>query len=141
MTGILAFFAAVLQTMPSPPPSPSSSSSGSSPDLSLIPDHLRPSALWTWQVRYLSPPLLSHPLTPALWATFLEVAGPRLADLYGRQTVKVWSLLLNKGLREKSAGFANDPNAKAASTRLALLLEEWEKMGRLQGTGGREMEA
>ncbi|PWN47962.1 GLE1-domain-containing protein [Violaceomyces palustris] len=139
MCGIFAFYVAILQTKPTPPPS------SSSVDVEKVPVALRPCSLWTWQVRAISPPMERHPLTPALFSTFLEVAGNRCLAIYGRQTSKLWRMVLVEGLRGKKAGFVNleaNSGSKASSTRLTLLLEGWERSGRIEGsTGGSEMEA
>ena len=136
MCGILAFYTAICVLQPTQPPS------GSAVDLARVPAHMRPSALWTWQARCVTPPMTDHGLTPALWATFLEVAGPRTLDIYGRQAAKLWRLLLQQGLDAKKAKFVGDASANAATMRLRLLLEGWAQNGKIEGaTGGAEMGA
>lgn len=137
MSGILAFYFAILQTERISPPSPLSSLNPSS--TSLAPE-FRPSRLWTWQARAITPPLTNHGLLPTLWCCFLEIAGPRALNVYGKQTEKVWKLLLVKGIREENAGFVREETARPATARLRILLESWEKDGGIRGEGGREME-
>ncbi|CEH16489.1 Nuclear-export-signal (NES)-containing protein/polyadenylated-RNA export factor [Ceraceosorus bombacis] len=134
MCGILAFYSACITIKPTMPPS------GKALDLNLIPAHFRPSALWTWQARCVTPPMTDHALSPALWATLLEVAGPNLLQVYSRQIVKLWNLLLEQGIRQAKAGFVKDESANAATTRLRLLLEDWSKEGKIcNPTPGSEM--
>lgn len=136
MTGIIAFYFAVCQTTPTAPPG------SSSMDVKLIPKQFRIQALWTWQARAMSPRVLEQSLTPALWSALLEVAGPALLATYGKQTVKVWKLMLVEGLGREMAGFCKAASANSAKARLKQLLEDWSKSGRMEGaTPGREMEA
>lgn len=130
MCGILAFYAAIAQT-----------------DIEQqahekIPPAFRPAALWTWMARSVTPPMTDHALVPALWSTMIEVAGPKLLVIYGRQCTKIWTLLLEIGIGQKKAGFVEDVSANAARTRLELLLQDWKKSGGTTvsgATGGREM--
>lgn len=136
MCGILAFYAAVAQT------DPDSGPAGQGQGHERIPPAFRPAALWTWMARSVTPPMTDHALIPALWSTMIEVAGPKLLAIYGKQCAKVWTLLLDVGIRQKKAGFADDETANAARTRLLLLLEDWKKTGGTTvsgATGGREM--
>jgi len=139
MGGIFALYCAILQTVPTAPPTPSGQDAPLK--VELMSPHFRTDRLWTWQARALTKPMNDHPLTPTLFAALLEVAGRRVQAYYGKQMVKVWRLLLNEGIRNRQAGFvskyigpgvdptAEDGGAKAASARLLLLLEEWEKTG------------
>lgn len=75
----------------------------------------------------------------------MEVGGNRALDLYGRQMAKVWRLMLDEGVRGKKAGFVQEGeeegHVKASIVRLELLLEGWEKEGRVKdATKGVEME-
>ncbi|EPQ28305.1 uncharacterized protein PFL1_04132 [Pseudozyma flocculosa PF-1] len=144
MAGIFAFYIAILQTKPTTPPS---APAGTMPDLSLVPEYLRSKTLWTWSVRTLASasPILSHPLLPSLWSTYLEVGGNRALALYGKQMGKVWRLMLDEGVRGKKAGFVQkgeeEGYVKASIVRLELLLEGWEKQGRIvDATRGVEMD-
>ncbi|KAK0536012.1 Nuclear pore complex nucleoporin component [Tilletia horrida] len=143
MSGIFALYCAILQTVPTAPPT---ASGGQAPlNLELMPAQFRTERLWIWQARALNKPMSDHPLTPTLLATCFEVAGKRAQAYYGRQMAKLWRVLLVEGIRGHRAGFVSkyvgpgvDPNAedggaKAASARLQLLLEEWEKKGVVQG--------
>ena len=141
MSGIFAFFVAILQTRPTAPPG------AASMDVSQVPEFLRSRTLWTWAVRTLSAdaPILDHPLLPSLWSTYLEVGGNRALAIYGKQMAKVCRLMLEEGLRGKRAGFVKkgeqEGYVKAAIVRLELLLEGWEKSGKVQeATKGSEME-
>lgn len=136
MSGIMAMYFAVCQTTPTTPPSQQAL------DVSRIPNSMRPSALWIWQARMVSPRMLEHTVAPALLSTMIEIAGPCLLSTYGVQCRKVWTLLLVEGLGNRKAGFTQDKAANSARVRLQLLLEEWSKAGVVQGaTEGREMEA
>ncbi|KAN0060942.1 Nuclear pore complex nucleoporin component [Thecaphora frezii] len=143
MAGIFAFYVAILQTQPTAPPSAPTTT----PDVALVPEYLRSKMLWIWSVRTLSSgsPVLSHPLLPSLWSTFLEVGGNRALSLYGKQMGKAWRLMLDDGIRGKKAGFVQkgeeEGYIKASIIRLQLLLEGWEKQGRIvDATKGVEME-
>lgn len=137
MSGILAFYFAVLQSERTSPPQPLTPPNS---DPSSVLMNFRPSYLWIWQSRAITPPFTNHGLSPSLWCCFLEIAGKRALDIYGKQTEKVWNLLLKKGIREQMAEFCKDDSAKPAVARLTILLESWEKDGDVKGTGGREME-
>jgi nucleoporin GLE1 len=134
MTGIIAFYFAVCQTAPSAPPGSTSF------DAKKIPEHFRTRALWVWQARSMSPRILNQSLSPALWSALIEVAGPSLLGTYGKQTVKVWRLMLEEGLGEEKAAFCKLSDANSAKVRLKQLLQDWSKSGQVQGaTSGREM--
>ncbi|KAK0564725.1 Nuclear pore complex nucleoporin component [Tilletia horrida] len=145
MSGIFALYCAILQTVPTPPPTAANNGasafgSASIPaNMEAMPPHFRSERLWIWPARALTKPMNELPLTPTLLATCFEVAGHRALDYFGKQATKVWKLLLTEGIRKRRAGFvskfvdnpaAEDGGAKAASARLQLLLEEWEKTGR-----------
>ncbi|KAE8215833.1 hypothetical protein CF327_g958 [Tilletia walkeri] len=139
MSGIFALYCAILQTIPTAPPTPTGSTG--SLNLESMPPCFRSDLLWTWQARAMTKPMTDHPLTPTLLATLFEVAGRRAQAYYGKQMSKLWRLLLVEGIRNRKAGYvhkyvgpgadpgAEDGGAKAASARLQLLLEEWEKTG------------
>lgn len=133
--GIVAFYFAICQT---PPQTPTNARG----DLEAIPRHFRPSALWTWQARCITPPMTRHAIVPALWATMVEVAGDRVLRIYGRQAAKVWTLLYQVGIMQGQAEFVKLDEGKAASGRLQLLLEDWKKNGgKAEALKGREMDA
>lgn len=136
-SGIVAFYFAICQTPPTPPPSQPASTAV---DVSLVPAHFRPAALWKWQARCVTPPMTSHAIVPALWSTLLEVAGSRLLEHYGRQTGKVWELLYTQGIMAGQAGFVKLDEGKAASGRLQLMLEDWKRSGKVETLKGREMQ-
>ncbi|CAO1627565.1 unnamed protein product [Parajaminaea phylloscopi] len=141
--GILAFYFAICQTPPTSMGSSGSGFGGGSPvDVSLIPPHMRPRALWTWQARCITPPMTRHAIVPSLWAALMEVAGDRVLTVYGRQMVKVWTLLYQQGIMGARAEFVKLEEGKAASGRLQLLLEDWKSRGgKAAILKGREMEA
>lgn len=130
ISGIAAFYFAICQTQPSSP---------SKSDASLIPAHFRSAALWTWQARCITPPMTSHAIVPALWATLIEVAGDVILKYYGRQAQKVWTLLYSQGILGGKADFIRLEEGKAASGRLQLLLEDVVQRGRVDVPKGREM--
>ncbi|PWN33602.1 GLE1-domain-containing protein [Meira miltonrushii] len=134
MSGIIAMYFAICQTTPSKPPS------NQEVDLSRIPAHFRLRALWAWQARMISPRMMEHTITPALFSVMIEIAGPKVLTGYGKQTSKVWKLIRIEGLQNGKAGFTKQQSANSARVRLELLLDEWIKTGRVEGaTGGREM--
>uniref|UniRef100_V5ESZ8 mRNA export factor GLE1 n=1 Tax=Kalmanozyma brasiliensis (strain GHG001) TaxID=1365824 RepID=V5ESZ8_KALBG len=127
MSGITAFYFAILQTTPSAPPG------ASSLDVDKIPLHLRSTTLWRWSVRALTPSamaFLDHPMCPSIWSVFIEIAGTQALGLYGKQMKKLFALLLEQGVQGKKAGWlkhAEDkPYVKAGTVRLELLLMDWK---------------
>jgi hypothetical protein len=136
MTGIVAFYFAICQTTPSAPPGSNSF------DAKQIPEQFRVKSLWIWQARAMSTRILDQSLSPALWSALVEVAGPCLLSTYGKQTVKIWRLMLLDGVNQEKAGFCKIQSANSAKARFKQLLEDWSKSGRVEGaTTGREMEA
>lgn len=135
MSGLVALYAAILQTSPlsppqGPPPSPDA--------LAHVPPHFRPAAGWRWLVLILRAPLVALEPAPLLVVTFLEVAGAALVDVYGAQMRKLLECLLREGVREGKAGFSD--KARGSQVRLLLWLEEWEKTGAAECAKGREVD-
>ncbi|KDN37806.1 hypothetical protein K437DRAFT_270753 [Tilletiaria anomala UBC 951] len=137
MCGIFAFYMAVLQTKPTSPPS--SFAIGAAPAVERIPEHFRSFALWRWQAQSLQPPLVHQSLTPNLWSTFFDIAGATAQRLYGRQAAKVWLLLFTEGIRAKRAKWSTCEDATAATARLTLLLEQWQREGSFKEAKGSQM--
>lgn len=128
MNGITAFFFAILQTVPTVP------TNTTNLDVESIPSHLRSTTLWRWAVRAIAPcssnvAFLDHPMCPNIWSVFVEIAGDRALNVYGKQMRKIFALLLKDGVQGKRAGWwkhADDkPYVKAATVRLELLLMDW----------------
>ncbi|SPO22377.1 related to GLE1 - RNA export mediator [Ustilago trichophora] len=147
MSGITAFYFAILQTVPTPPPSHSTL------DVEKIPVHFRSTTLWRWSVRALTPSssgiaFLDHPMCPSIWSVFVEIAGTYALKIYGKQMKKVLAMLFEEGLQGKKAGWLSHgedkPYVKAATVRLELLLMDWQNspgQGVIQGaTKGVDME-
>lgn len=135
MSGLVALYASIIQTSPLDPPQ------GPCPDsaaVSHVPVHFRPAAGWRWLVLMLRPPLVGLEPTPLLLVTFLEIAGPGLREVYGRQFDKYLEVLLREGMREGKAGFSE--KAKSSTVRLLLWLEDWEKKGVVEGAPGRAVD-
>ncbi|GJN93082.1 hypothetical protein Rhopal_006127-T1 [Rhodotorula paludigena] len=134
MSGLVALYAAILQTSPLDPPQ------GPCPPSALanIPPHFRPAAGWRWLVLVLRAPLVALEPTPLLLVTFFEIAGEALVEVYGRQFAKFLEVLLREGVREGKAGFSD--KAKSSTVRLLLWLEEWEKTGRVECASGRQVD-
>ncbi|GAA5883072.1 hypothetical protein JCM16303_006075, partial [Sporobolomyces ruberrimus] len=130
MSGLVALYASIIQSSPLERPQalPSSSSSPSPTTLSLVPAHFRPSAGWRWLVLIIRPPLVSLEPVPLLLTQFLQISGPTLLAMYGKQFSKFLEVLLREGLRDKKAGF-DEKKAKGSIVRLELWLEEWEQSG------------
>lgn len=87
-------------------------------------------------VLLLRPPLVALEPTPLLIVTLLEIAGPRLVEVYGRQMRKVLEALLREGCRDDSNAVFSD-KARSSRMRLLLWLEEWEKTGQCEEVPGR----
>jgi nucleoporin GLE1 len=124
MAGIVALWAAVLQTDPSGPPE-------------TVPPWCRPAQGWRWLSLVLRSPFPSLETTPILVDHFLSVSGWRLATSYGRQFIKVLRCLLDEGIAQNKAGFSK--TNRAGIVKLQLKLEDWSKKGRVVGVEGREM--
>lgn len=131
-SGIIALYAAILQTSPVAPPQ----APNATPPLANVPAHLRPAAMWRTLMLLLRPPLVSLEPTPLLVVTFLEIAGPRMSEIFGRQTNKVFEALLREGCRDATNPVGFSDKAKSSRVRLLLWLEEWEK-GRIEEIAGR----
>jgi nucleoporin GLE1 len=125
MAGIVALWAAVLQTDPTGPPEQ-------------VPPWFRPAQGWRWLSLILRSPFPSLETTPILVDHFLSVAGSRLAASYGRQFIKVIVCLLEEGIAQDKAKFSK--TNRAGIVKLQLKLEDWSKKGRVVGAEGREMD-
>ncbi|CCO33534.1 Nucleoporin GLE1 AltName: Full=Nuclear pore protein GLE1 [Rhizoctonia solani AG-1 IB] len=125
MVGQLALYAALLQTCPLP----------AQIQLESVPPPFRLPKLWTWLARVLnSPDLLSSPSAPQCLSAVLEVAGDRLCETYGTQFAK-----LMKAVGEVVAKGVRGEGETGARVRLELMVERWEKEGKL-GLEGRNAE-
>ncbi|CCO32010.1 Nucleoporin GLE1 AltName: Full=Nuclear pore protein GLE1 [Rhizoctonia solani AG-1 IB] len=125
MVGQLALYAALLQTSPLP----------AQIQLESVPPPFRLPKLWTWLARVLnSPELLSSPSAPQCLSAVLEVAGDRLCETYGTQFTK-----LMKAVGEVVAKGVGGEGETGARVRLGLMVERWEKEGKL-GLEGRNAE-
>lgn len=131
MSGLLALYAAILQTSPLEAPQAVPSA-----NVEMVPAHFRPAAGWRLLVLLLRPPLITLEPTPLLLITFLEIAAPSLLELYGRQFQKVLRSLLTDGVRGGRAEMAE--KSKGARVRLEIWLEDWEKSGAVEGARGRD---
>jgi nucleoporin GLE1 len=125
MAGIVALWAAILQTDPAGPPE-------------TVPPWFRPAQGWRWLALILRPPFPGLETTAILVDNFLSVAGERLAGCYVRQFVKVLRCLLEEGIGQDKAGFSK--KNRAGVVKLQLKLEDWAKKGRVVSIEGREME-
>ncbi|KAJ9477399.1 Nucleoporin GLE1 [Pseudozyma hubeiensis] len=147
MNGIVAFYFAILQTVPTAPPG------STALEVERIPLHFRSTTIWRWTVRAITPSssnnaFLDHPMCPSIWSVFIEIAGEYALKVYGKQMRKIFGLLLKEGVVGKRAGWwkhADDkPYVKAATVRLELLLMDWSgEPGQMRvkgATRGVEME-
>ncbi|GAA5969289.1 hypothetical protein JCM3765_002314 [Sporobolomyces pararoseus] len=130
MAGLVSLYSSIIQSSPLEPPQALPSSSKET--LARVPAWFRPNAGWRWLILILRPPLVSLEPTPLLLTQFLQISGPTLLKVFGKQFNKFLEVLLREGLREKKAGF-NEQKSKASIVRLELWLEDWEK------SGGREI--
>ncbi|SCZ97525.1 BZ3500_MvSof-1268-A1-R1_Chr4-3g07230 [Microbotryum saponariae] len=132
MSGLIALYAAITQTSPLEAPQ------GPCPreQVAHVPPHFRLAAGWRWIVLILRVPLVGLQPTPQLLGSFLEIAGERLLEVYGRQFAKVLEVVLREGIREGKAGFSD--KSVSSTVRLTLWLEEWEKKGKVEMTQGRK---
>lgn len=144
MVGISALYFACLQS----PLDSVASCCGLDPVTSLeqavqcVPELLRPSRMWTWQVRSMTPPVSQQAIVVSLWCTFLEVAGPSALTRYKRQAAKMWSLLLEEGPHSKLGAQTGDYIQRSAEVRLRLILEAWSSTKTLteHASPGRDMD-
>ena len=136
MAGIVALWAAIVQT--SPLEAPQSENPSDKSVLARVPPVLRPANGWTWLVRMFSPPLVGLEPTPRLLDTFITLAGPAMLETYPTQFPKLVVALLDHGINE--AGFA--AKAKPAVVRLSITLEGWRDHGReYQPVAGRALDS
>ncbi len=137
LCGIFAFYAAILQVEPTQSPGEVSQTIA----LERIPSHFRNVAMWKWTTRALLSPVINQNIAPSLWSTFLEVAGAAFQQAYGRQASKVFFLLLEDGIKGKKAKWVASADCESSTIRLSLVLEQWQKEGRIQQARGARMEA
>ncbi|KDE06516.1 hypothetical protein MVLG_03167 [Microbotryum lychnidis-dioicae p1A1 Lamole] len=132
MSGLIALYAAITQTSPLEAPQ------GPCPheQVAHVPPHFRLAAGWRWIVLILRVPLVGLQPTPQVLGSFLEIAGERLLEVYGKQFAKILEVLLREGIREGKAGFSD--KSVSSTVRLTLWLEEWEKKGKVEITQGRK---
>lgn len=130
LSGILTLYATILCVLPSPdllPPPPPSHPPYPAFSPNLILPHFRLSAGWSWIASILRPPLSQLEPTPTLIAAFLDVAAPRMLDVYGEQMKKVL-MAIGKDVLAGGGTLGGGKN-KPGVARLGLKLEEWQKGG------------
>ena len=132
MSGIFAFHAAMLQTLPnvSDLPIPDGESVSASEVNKRIPEQFRLSGAWKWIASMLRLPMTTFAPSALLMTTFMDIAGASFLRGYGKQAGKVLKLVLEQGCRHETAQW--DKDAKATVGRLTIILEEWERSGQLK---------
>ncbi|KAG0146613.1 hypothetical protein CROQUDRAFT_671026 [Cronartium quercuum f. sp. fusiforme G11] len=135
MAGILALYAALCQTDPLDVV-PSLRGQVTPEQVKRIPPQLRLDSCWTWFSHILKLPIVQFQSTPKLLSTFIEVAGERMHQVYGRQWLKLMAVLLVEGIRKQKASFDWD-NCKPTIVQLEAILEDIERKGRHKPSEGR----
>ncbi|KAI9606741.1 hypothetical protein H4Q26_006278 [Puccinia striiformis f. sp. tritici PST-130] len=97
MAGLVALFAAIKQTDPSDVV-PSLKGIPQQEQINRIPPELRLDSSWKWLANTLKAPVISLTATPRVLASFLEVAGQRLYEVYGIQFIKLIKVILQDGI-------------------------------------------
>ncbi|KAA1066115.1 hypothetical protein PGT21_021914 [Puccinia graminis f. sp. tritici] len=134
MAGLVALFAAIKQTDPSDVV-PSLKGVPKQEQLQRIPPELRLDSSWKWLANTLKLPLIFLTATPRVLASFLEVAGQRLFEIYGSQFIKFLKTLLDHGIlnpTHPSLKFNwNDIDCKPSIFQLQGLIEDFLNKGKL----------
>jgi len=132
MSGIISFYAAIIQTSPSSVPHLLSSSSLT---IQHVPPYFRPEAGWKWYATILRPPLPLLDLTPLLLNTFLRMNGERFHALYGKQFVKLIQAIAEQGIDAGKVQWNKETMGDLSKTR--NMIGEWLLKGKVEGTDGR----
>ncbi|KAA1085684.1 hypothetical protein PGT21_015176 [Puccinia graminis f. sp. tritici] len=134
MARLVAIFAAIKQTDPSDVV-PSLKGVPKQEQLQRIPPELRFDSSWKWLANTLKLPLIFLTATPRVLASFLEVAGQRLFEIYGSQFIKFLKTLLDRGIlipAHPSPKFnGNDINCKPSIFQLQGLIKDFLNKGKL----------
>jgi nucleoporin GLE1 len=125
VVGMMTLYTAILQT----PVAPDSSSS--------IPYPFQFTRIWAWLARMLNNDvLLRDRAAPQLIFAVIETAGDSLQIAYGKQISKLRRGLGKRCLLEGEAGeVVGGKEGKAPRMRLGLMLDKWEKEGKVGGVG------
>ncbi|WAR63810.1 hypothetical protein PtB15_17B411 [Puccinia triticina] len=133
MAGLVALFAAIKQTDPSDVV-PSLKNVPKQEQINRIPPELRLDSSWKWLANVLKPPLIGLTVTPRVLASFLEVAGERLFQVYGIQFVKLLKAVLHHGILTPHPTLRfnwNDIDCKPSIFQLQGLIEDFLNKGKL----------
>ncbi|MBW0561293.1 hypothetical protein O181_101008 [Austropuccinia psidii MF-1] len=122
MAGILALYAAIAQTDPRDVV-PSLKDRVADDQIQRIPPQLRLDFSWCWFSYMLKLPMIQLSSTPQLISTYIEIAGARMYEIYGKQYLKLLSVILNEGIKNQKAQF-NWNECKPSISRLETLLED-----------------
>ncbi|KAG8905447.1 hypothetical protein FRB99_008944 [Tulasnella sp. 403] len=125
LVGMMTLYAAILQT---PPTSPGGAS---------VSHPFQIPRLWTLLARLVSTPqLVADRALPQVLYALIETGGDRLLEVYGRQVIKMMKTVgkrcMTEGPEEELIG---GKDGKGARVRLGLLLEKWQKEGKVASTG------
>ncbi|KAJ1731751.1 hypothetical protein LPJ61_002382 [Coemansia biformis] len=120
MAGMVALFAAVVQTAP----------------LGNRPNPFPVRHGWTWLARMLN--LAPRTVSPLLVQTFLSIAGASMAAAYPRQLPKLLTLLVSAWI---PAASAKNPAAVASRYNLTGFMEDYQRTGKLKECPGRNIKA
>ncbi|KNE94545.1 hypothetical protein PSTG_12095 [Puccinia striiformis f. sp. tritici PST-78] len=134
MAGLVALFAAIKQTDPSDVV-PSLKGIPQQEQINRIPPELRLDSSWKWLANTLKAPVISLTATPRVLASFLEVAGQRLYEVYGIQFIKLIKVILQDGILNPHSDLQfnwSDIDCKPSIFQLQGLLEDFLNKGKLQ---------
>ncbi|KAF8310476.1 hypothetical protein DL93DRAFT_2157777 [Clavulina sp. PMI_390] len=148
MVGLLTLYGALLQTSPSPE---FMAQTQNNPALhyatfaasTVVPGVLLLPRLWTWTARMCnSAELMSHPGAAHILAAVIGTAGNLGMAVYGAQFQKMMICLMEKcekpelpGGDESPIGGKEGGEGKAGRVRLLLMLQDWQKDGKLNMEG------
>ncbi|KNZ49764.1 uncharacterized protein VP01_47g2 [Puccinia sorghi] len=134
MAGLVALFAAIKQTDPSDVV-PSLKGVPTLEQINRIPAELRLDSSWKWFANILKLPFIGLTATPRVLVSFLEVAGERLVEVYGRQFLKLLEAILEHGISNPHPSLKfnwDDADCKPSIVQLQGLLEDFLYKGRLR---------
>jgi len=127
LTGMLTLYAAVLQT---------SASGFGAVAPSSLPYHFQLPRLWTLLARIATTaPLIYDRTAPQVLYALIETAGDRLLEVYGKQVVKMMKTIGKRCVMADGDEVVGGKDGKASRVRLGLLLDKWQKEGKVGGVG------
>lgn len=130
MSGIISFYAAIVQTSPSSVPQLTPT-----PSLASIPTYFRPEGGWRWLALIVRPPLPLLEVTALVLYTFLRMTSERFHSLFGKQYIKLLQAIAEQGIDQRKVKW-ND-SVQGDLSKIRLMIGEWMEKGQIIGAEGR----